>query len=52
MIAWDLLLTWSAIVPWICGIALAEGFWQTFFAIFPPYACVIFAEWLLKGGCS
>ena len=52
MTASDLLVICGVYVPWVGGIALAEGFWDTFFAIFPPYAGAIFAEWLLKGGCS
>lgn len=45
-------LTWCAVVPWVGGILVADGFTQTLFAISPPYACTLFVEWMLRGGCS
>ena len=37
------LLTW-----WVLGVAVADGFWQTLFALFvPPYAFVLFTELVL-----
>jgi len=34
-------------VTWVFGIAIAKTGWMTFFAIFPPVAWVIDAQYLL-----
>ena len=39
----------TIIAPWICGIAVAKGFWATVGSVlFPPIAWVIFASHLLN----
>jgi len=36
------------VVPWLAGLAIAKGFWQTFCAIFPPYAWYLVVEKVMK----
>jgi uncharacterized membrane protein len=38
----------AAVVAWILGIAVAEGFWMTLGAVcIPPMAWVLLAQWAL-----
>ena len=43
------------VIPWLCGIAIAKGFWSILFSIImPPYAWYLLVEriivmTLLKG---
>ena len=38
----------SLVSPWLIGIVLAQGFWQTLFTIFiPPYSWYLFIEKLM-----
>ncbi|MBD8194390.1 hypothetical protein IFR35_23625 [Pseudomonas fluorescens] len=32
---------------WVCGMALAKGFWMTLAAVIPPVAWVLLAEHVL-----
>ena len=36
------------IIPWLMGIVLAQGFWQTLCAFFPPYAWYLVVEYFMK----
>jgi hypothetical protein len=39
----------TIILLWICGIAIAKGFWSTLVAIFfPPWALLLFMAQLLN----
>lgn len=38
------------IVPWLMGLVLAKGGWETFFAIFPPYAWYLVVERVMQMG--
>ncbi|EXF95786.1 hypothetical protein HK44_020565 [Pseudomonas fluorescens HK44] len=42
-------MSWLAMVTaWVCGIALAKGFWMTVLcSVIPPVAWVLFAEHVL-----
>jgi len=45
----ELLTTIVLVVPWLCGIVFAHGFWSTLVAcVFPPYAWYLVAEHFLK----
>ena len=42
-------MAFGFVVPWIMGVALAKGFWSTFFAIpFFPYAWYLTIERLMQ----
>lgn len=44
-----LLLTIFVLIMWVAGIAIAKGFWSTFFAIFFfPYSWYLVIEKILK----
>lgn len=45
----DIALLVVMVVPWLMGLVLAEGFWQTAFAFFPPYAWYLATEWVMFG---
>ena len=45
----EALLFLLMVVPWIMGVVLAKGFWQTAFSLFPPYAWYLTAEWFMQG---
>lgn len=38
-----------AIVPWLSGLVIAQGFWQTAFALFPPYAWYLTVQRAMMG---
>lgn len=40
----DLVLMLMIVVPWLAGIVLAQGFWQTAGALIPPYAWYLLTE--------
>jgi len=44
----DYLCAVTFIFAWFSGIAIASGFWQTFFALFPPYGVYLAIERLVN----
>lgn len=36
------------ISAWMAGMALAQGFWSTLFAVFPPWGWYLIAERVLQ----
>lgn len=44
----DVLATAIFVIPWLMGLVIAQGFWQTLYALFPPYAWYIVVEHALK----
>ena len=40
----EFILLFSAVIPWICGVVLANGYLKIFASLFPPYAWYLFVE--------
>jgi len=44
----DYLAYFTIIGFWFSGIAIASGFWQTLFTLFPPYGIYVTIEHLIS----